>query len=118
MPIQTQSIALARHPDQRTAFARQVVLLAAISLVLQALDLLTGVDMMARLGTGAEQNPIARGLVQAVGPAGLVAFKLGAALSIAYIFIRIERFGRGRLARNTLALVAIFGLLGLVSNLV
>jgi hypothetical protein len=100
------------------AFARQVLLLAAIGLVLQALDLLTGVGMMAHHGLGYEQNPIARSLVISVGPAGLVAVKLGTVLAITYLFVRLESLGRGRLARNVLAIVAIFGLLGLVSNLV
>jgi uncharacterized membrane protein len=106
------------NPDHRSAFAHQVLLLAAIGLVLQALDLLTGVNMMARLGLGAEQNPLARFLVGSFGPAGLVAAKLGAVLAITYLFVRLEARGRGRLARNVLAIVAIVGLLGLVSNLV
>jgi hypothetical protein len=101
--------------DHRSAFAHQVLLLAAIGLVLQALDLLTGVNMMARLGLGAEQNPVARFLINSFGPAGLVAAKLGAVLAITYLFVRLESLGRGRLARNVLAIA---GLLGLVSNLV
>ena len=104
--------------DHRSALAHQVLLLAAIGLVLQALDLLTGVTMMARLGLDAEQNPVARFLIGSFGPAGLVATKLGAVLAVTYLFVPRERLGRGRLARNVLAIVAIAGLFGLVSNLV
>ena len=107
-----------KPPNARGTFAQQVLLLAAIGLVLQALDLLTGIGMMAHLGMQYEQNPVARTLVQSVGPAGLVAAKLGTMLAITYLFVRLENLGRGRLARNVLAIVAIFGLLGLVSNLV
>src|SRR5438105_14213327 len=104
--------------NARETFARQVLLLAAIGLVLQALDLLTGIGMMAHSGMEYEQNPVARTLVQSFGPAGLVAVKLGTVLAITYLFVRLESLGRGRLARNVLAIVAIVGLLGLVSNLV
>jgi hypothetical protein len=100
-----------------SSFPRQVCLLAAIGLVLQALDLFTGIEMMARDGLSAEQNPVARALILSLGPAGLVAAKLGTALAITYVFMRIEHRGRGRLARNVLSAVAIFGLLGLISNL-
>jgi hypothetical protein len=104
--------------DTHGAFSRQVLLLAAIGLILQALDLLTGIQMMARDGIGYEQNPMARTLVLAAGPAGLAAAKLGTVLAITFLFVRMERLGRGRLARNVIAAVAILGLFGLVSNLV
>lgn len=106
------------EPSHRGTLARQVLLLGAIGLVLQALDLLTGVGMMSRLGLAYEQNPVARTLLVWFGPAGLVAAKLGTVLAITFLFVRLESLGRGRLARNVLAAVAILGLLGLVSNLV
>jgi len=92
--------------------------LAIVTLVLHALDVVTGVRMMLVYGVGLEQNPIARGIMLAAGPLGLIEAKfliVGVGL---VVFLRAARHGRARLARNCLLLAAALGALGFSSNLV
>jgi uncharacterized membrane protein len=93
-------------------------LLAAIGLLLQTLDLVTGIRMMLMYGIVQEQNPLARTIFEASGPLGLTAAKFAVVFSGVVLLILVARAGRPRLARNTLVLVAILGLLGFSSNLV
>ena len=105
------------HPDVSHTRAWTVVVgLAAIALVLHALDLWTGVHGMQRYGLSFEQNPVARALFVTAGPAGVTAAKLGTVLAGVYVLIRIARRGQVRLAGSGLTVVALLGLLGTLSN--
>src|SRR5207302_8320224 len=95
-----------------------ILLLAAVGLVLHALDLITGVRMMLMYGIEQEQNPIARTIFQISGPFGLASAKFGVVFSGVVLLILLARAGRPRLARNTLLAIAILGLLGFSSNLI
>jgi threonine/homoserine efflux transporter RhtA len=97
---------------------RGIILLATGALLLQILDLLTGIRLMLVFGIDQEQNPIARALFQTGGPLGLASVKLGVVLAAALVLVLLARAGRARLARNTLVVVALLGLLGFTSNLV
>lgn len=90
--------------------------LAAIALILQELDLFTGVRMIREYGLGLEQNPFARALYVHGGALTLEVVKLGAIFAIVTLLFRAALRGRVRLARNTLAFMAIVGLLGVASN--
>src|SRR5207245_7947310 len=95
-----------------------IALLATLSLVLHALDLISGIRMMLTYGIEQEQNPIARAIFQMSGPLGLTAAKFGVVCSGVLVVFLVARAGRFRLARNALALIAILGLLGFSSNLI
>jgi hypothetical protein len=92
--------------------------LAALTLVLHALDVATGVRMMLVYGINLEQNPIARGIMQTAGPLGLIEAKFLIVGLGVVLFLRAARLGRARLARNCLLLAAALGALGCSSNLV
>jgi Domain of unknown function (DUF5658) len=94
------------------------MLLAAVGLVFQALDLITGIRMMLLYGIDQEQNPIARTIFQLGGPLGLTTAKFGIVFSGIVLLLLIARAGRPRIARNALVLVTLLGLLGFSSNLV
>ncbi len=111
-------------PDQRahldvshTRAWTVVVGLASIALVLHALDLWTGVHGMQRYGLSFEQNPVARALFVAAGPAGVTAAKLATVLAGTYVLLRLARRGQVWLAGGSLVITALLGLLGLVSNI-
>jgi hypothetical protein len=89
-----------------------------MAIVLQTMDLLTGIRLMVLYGLDQEQNPIARTIFATSGPAGLMIVKLGVVLSGVLMLVLVAGAGRPRLARNALAVVALLGLLGFVSNLV
>jgi len=95
-----------------------ILLIAAVAVVLQSLDLLTGIRLMLVYGIDQEQNPIARTIFQTGGPVGLLICKLGVVLIGVLVLLLLARAGRPRLARNALVLVALLGLLGFASNLV
>ena len=92
--------------------------LAALTLLLHGLDLATGLRMMVVYGVGLEQNPIARGIMQAAGPLGLIEAKFLIVGLGVVLFLRAAKVGRARLARNCLLLAAALGALGFSSNLV
>jgi hypothetical protein len=92
--------------------------LAVLTLVLHALDVATGIRMMLVYGINLEQNPIARGIMQAAGPLGLIEAKFFIVGLGVVLFLRAAKLGRARLARNCLLLAAALGALGFSSNLV
>ena len=92
--------------------------LAVVALTLHAMDLLTGIRMIETYGLSPEQNPLARTLFALTGPAGLAAVKLSVVGSGVGALVWLARRGRPRLARNTLILVGMLGLLGFSSNLI
>jgi hypothetical protein len=95
-----------------------IALLAATGLLLHSLDLISGVRMMLLHGIEQEQNPIARTIFQLGGPFALTAAKFGVVFSGVLLLVLVARAGRARLARNTLVLIALMGLLGFSSNLI
>ena len=95
-----------------------MLLFASVAIVLQTMDLLTGIRLMLVYGIDQEQNPIARTIFDTGGPVGLVIIKLGVVLSGVLMLLLVGRAGRPRLARNALAVAALLGLLGFASNLV
>jgi Domain of unknown function (DUF5658) len=95
-----------------------ITLLAALGLVLQALDLITGVRMMQTYGIEQEQNPIARTIFQISGPVGLTTAKFSVVFTGVVFLLLVARAGRPRLARNALLVIAMLGLLGFSSNLI
>src|SRR5947209_8515172 len=92
--------------------------LAALAIVMHALDLASGIRMMLVYGIELEQNPLARALMMDTGPLGLAAAKLGVVSLGVLLFVRTAQAGRPRLARNCLLLAAAIGLLGFTSNMV
>jgi hypothetical protein len=95
-----------------------ITALAALALVLHALDLATGLRMMLVYGIQLEQNPLARVIMTQAGPLGLAAVKFSVVVFGVLLFVRTAQAGRPRLARNCLLIAAGIGLLGFTSNLV
>jgi hypothetical protein len=95
-----------------------IYMLASLAVVLHALDLATGLQMMHQYGIGLEQNPLARFIMQNAGPIGLIEVKLGIVLGGVLLLVRTAQVGRPRLARNCLLLAVGMGILGWASNLV
>jgi hypothetical protein len=95
-----------------------IAILAAVAILVHALDLATGLRMMLRYGINLEQNPFARLIMRTSGPLGLVEWKFGIVLVGVLVFVRTARHGRARLARNCLLIATTIGLLGATSNLV
>jgi hypothetical protein len=104
----------ARLATGRTA----IYVLAALVIILHALDLATGLRMMLSYGIHLEQNPLARYIMTSSGPLGLIYVKLGVVLAGVLLFVRTAQLGRARLARNCLLFAASVGMLGAASNLV
>src|SRR5579859_1362408 len=97
---------------------QMLLVLAATAFVAHAMDVLSGVLMMTNFGLATEQNPIARVLFSAGGPAGVIYFKVIIVVAGLRLLLWLGEQGRGRLARNAIVLVFCSGLLGLVSNAV
>lgn len=95
-----------------------ILALATLAIVLQVMDLTTGLRMMLVHGIGTELNPLARTVMSTAGPLGLAELKLGVVLLGILIFVETAHAGRRRLARNCLLMVAALGLLGFASNLI
>jgi len=94
---------------------RYAALLTAVA-VAQLLDLATFVPAVARVGIGAESNPLARTLYLCVGPLGPVVLKAAAIAIMLLALLRVVR----RFPTYTLpsaALVSGIGLFGATSNL-
>jgi hypothetical protein len=95
-----------------------IYVLASLALLMQVLDLATGLRMMQTYGLDLEQNPLARFMMQNTGPIGLIELKLGVVLAGVLLLVRTAQVGRPRLARNCLLLAFGLGILGWTSNLV
>ena len=108
----------ARHLLHLARTPGVTLLIAAVAVVLQSMDLLTGIRLMVFYGLDQEQNPIARSIFQTGGPMGLMIVKLSVVLTGVVVLLLLARAGRRRLARTALVLVAMLGLLGFASNLV
>jgi hypothetical protein len=93
-----------------------IALLAALVLVAQALDLLTGLRMVLHYGIDAELNPLVRAILIGAGPAGAAAVKLGAATLAVALLLVLARTGRRQLARNCLLIAVDIGFVGALSN--
>jgi hypothetical protein len=84
--------------------------------VAQLLDLATFIPAIARVGIGAESNPLARMLYMSLGASGPAALK---ATAVAIMLVGLVRVARRfpTLLVPSAALVAGIGLLGAASNL-
>jgi len=105
------------------AFARpatepsRYLALLAVVVVAQLLDLLTFVPAVARVGIGAESNPLAQVLYLAAGPLGPALLKAGAIVVMLLALHRVlRRFPR--YALGSAALLVAIGLAGAASNVV
>ena len=105
------------------AFARRAtepsryLALLAVVVVAQLLDLLTFVPAVARVGIGAESNPLAQVLYLAAGPLGPALLKAGAIVVMLLALHRVlRRFPR--YALGSAALLVAIGLAGAASNVV
>ena len=95
-----------------------IYVLAALAVVVHALDLATGLRMMLTYGISLEQNPLARFLMLNLGPLGLATMKLLVVVGGVLVFVKTARLGRARLARNCLLVAVAIGVLGAASNLI
>jgi|GEM_PF-1946271 len=97
------------------AIPNRLRVLPCVVAVAQLLDLATFVPAVARVGIGAESNPMARALYLNVGPLGPAALK---AAAIVIILLVLARIGRRFPAyvRPAAALGVGIGLCGFASN--
>ena len=72
--------------------------------------------MILRHGINAELNPILRVVFISSGPVGLAVIKLGVAAVVVAVLQRLAHEGRSQLARNSLLIAVIVGLIGALSN--
>ena len=98
----------------RTMPHRYSAALAAVA-VAQLLDLATFIPAVARVGIGAESNPLARTLYLSMGPLGPAVLK---AAAVAFILVGLMRVVRRfpSYALPSAALVIVIGLFGAASN--
>ena len=82
----------------------------------QLLDLATFLPAVARVGIGAESNPLARTLYQSVGPWGPAALKVAAITIILLALVRVVRRFPTYVLPSAALMVGI-GLFGAASNL-
>jgi hypothetical protein len=94
---------------------RSIVLLAAVASA-QLLDLVTFVPAVARVGIGAESNPLARSLYTLEGPLGPALLKAAAVAFMLLVILRVERRFPSFALPSAAVLIGI-GLLGAASNL-
>ena len=99
----------------RTLPSRSVVLIAAVASA-QILDLVTFVPAVARVGIGAESNPLARSLYELQGPLGPALLKAAAVSVMLLVVLRVERRFPTLVLPSAALLIGI-GLLGAGSNL-
>ena len=88
----------------------------AAAAVAQLLDLATFVPAVARVGIGAESNPLARTLYLSVGPLGPAALKAAAIAMMLLVLVRVVKRFPAYIVPSA-ALVAGIGLFGAASNL-
>lgn len=93
-----------------------ILWLAALALVMQALDLVSAIRMISTHGLGYELNPVARAIISLGGLTGLSAIKIGAVIGGVLLFVWVGRYGRARLAAAALILAATVGAFGYYSN--
>ena len=99
----------------RTIPNRYVAVFAAVA-VAQLLDLATFIPAVARVGIGAESNPLARTLYLLVGPWGPAALKAAVIAIMLLALVRVvRRFPTYAIPSG--ALVIAIGLFGAASNL-
>jgi threonine/homoserine efflux transporter RhtA len=99
----------------RTIPNRYIAVFAAVA-VAQLLDLATFIPAVARVGIGAESNPLARTLYELVGPWGPALLKAAVITIILLALLRVvRRFPTYVLPSGVLAVG--IGLLGAASNL-
>ncbi|MGH2465754.1 MAG: hypothetical protein ACRDGI_09870 [Candidatus Limnocylindrales bacterium] len=91
-------------------------LLIAAVVAAQLSDLATFVPAVARVGIGAESNPLARSLYLLQGPAGPALLKAAAIAVMLLALLRVERRFPTLVLPSAVVLVAI-GLVGAASNL-
>lgn len=102
------------RPVLRPMPNRYAAVFAAVA-VAQLLDLATFVPAIARVGIGAESNPLARTLYLSVGPSGPAALKAAAIAIMLLALVRVvRRFPT--YALPSAALVVGIGLFGASSN--
>jgi hypothetical protein len=110
------SIHLAKErPVLRALPNRYAAVFAAVA-VAQLLDLATFIPAVARMGIGAETNPLARTLYLSVGPLGPAALKAAAIALMMLALLRVVRRFPTYLLPSGALLVGI-GLFGASSNL-
>jgi len=104
--------------DRATIAARPPArYLLAVVAVAQLCDLLTFLPAVGRVGIGAEQNPLARYLYQALGAAGPAALKLLVVVALLTLLARVvQRYPRFWAPPVVLAVA--LGVLGTWSNVV
>ena len=115
LTVMNQPVAGARilpHPAPHQYVALYVAVVAV-----QLLDLLTFIPAVAKVGIGAESNPLARTLYHAVGAFGPAGLKVAAiAIMILGLSHVVRRFPN--LVWPTAAVVFTIGLIGAGSNIV
>jgi hypothetical protein len=94
---------------------RYGALFAAVALA-QVLDLVTFVPAVARVGIGAESNPLARSLYLSAGPIGPAVLKAAAVSIMLLALVRVVRRFPTFAVPSAVLLVGI-GLFGAASNL-
>jgi hypothetical protein len=77
-----------------------VLVFAGMAIVLQTMDLLTGIRLMLVFGIDQEQNPIARTIFDTAGPIGLTIVKLG--IVLARLHFKSRLIARGSRVLTTL----------------
>jgi hypothetical protein len=93
---------------------RSIALFTAV-VVAQLLDLATFLPAVARVGIGAESNPVARTLYLSMGPVGPVVLKAAAVTIMVIALVRVvQRFPA--FAIPSAALIVGIGLFGTASN--
>jgi len=94
---------------------RAALLIAAV-IAAQLFDLATFVPAVARVGIGAESNPLARSLYMLQGPFGPALLKAAAISVMLLALLRVQRRFPNLVLPSAVILVAI-GLVGATSNL-
>ncbi len=108
-------VSVARH----TTNAATVLALAALAMVVQALDLVTFLRVVGFYGLAVEVNPLARALFTHGGPAALAIVKLAVAVVVpAVLAFRACAGPHPVLARRALVATVAIGTFGFLSNLV
>ncbi len=97
--------------------AHSLAVLAGVAWLLQMLDAVTFLHLMALRGPAAELNPLVRAAYVAMGPSAIIALKAGIAGPVVLVLARMGRWGDRRIARVGLLVAAALGLLGALSNL-
>lgn len=111
----TTSFEPGASPALRILPNRSIVLLVSVALA-QVLDLATFVPAVARVGIGAESNPLARSLYELQGPLGPALLKAAAVSFMLLVVLRVERRFPSFAIPSAALLIGI-GLLGAGSNL-